>query len=260
LIIQAIHSFHGIPFIPIKTNQLNQKTTFMKIKYLFFVAAITTLSFAACTDAPDSDSATTGEAKSVDSAGSAGGETYNVDPASSKVEFIGTKVTGFHLGEIKIKSGALAVNDGNITGGNFVMDMTSLDIHGGSDTAADNKLEGHLKSPDFFEVQANPEATFVVTSVKPFSGSVTDTVDKRQEAISKYKVSNPTHTISGNLTIKGVTKNIEFPAQVSVSPNSVDALAKFNIDRREWNIVYPGKPDDLIRDQVHLGIALKAAK
>jgi polyisoprenoid-binding protein YceI len=229
----------------------------MKSKYLFYVAAFTTLGFVACTDAPESDSAATSEAKAVDSLS---GETYNVDPAASKIEFIGTKVTGYHLGEIKIKSGALAVNDGKITGGNFVMDMTSLDIHGGSDTAADNKLEGHLKSADFFEVQANPEATFVVTSVKPFAGTVKDTVDKRQEAISKYKVANPTHTISGNLTIKGVTKNIEFPAQVTVSSNSVHALAKFNIDRREWKIIYPGKPDDLIRNDVHLGIALKAAK
>ncbi|RYY19620.1 MAG: YceI family protein, partial [Chitinophagaceae bacterium] len=175
-------------------------------------------------------------------------------------EFIGTKVTGYHQGEIKIKNGELAVSDGNITGGNFVLDMTSLNIYGGSDTASDNKLEGHLKSKDFFEVETNPEATFVVTSVKPFSGTVKDTVDKRQEAINKYKVTNPTHTVSGNLTIKGVTKNIEFPAQVTVNAGSVDALAKFNIDRREWNIVYPGKPDDLIRDQVHLGIALKAAK
>ncbi|MHA4846978.1 YceI family protein [Flavitalea antarctica] len=228
----------------------------MKSKHLFYVASLIVFGFAACTDAPESDSATTGEAKAVDSAS---GVSYNVDPSTSKVEFIGTKVTGYHVGEIKIKNGSLAVNDGNITGGNFVMDMTSLNIYGG-DSAADNKLEGHLKSADFFEVQANPEATFVLTSVKPFSGTVTDTVDKRQEAINKYKVTNPTHTISGNLTIKGVTKNIEFPAQVTVSPNSVDALAKFNIDRREWNIVYPGKPDDLIRDQVHLGIALKAAK
>jgi polyisoprenoid-binding protein YceI len=229
----------------------------MKSTNLIYLAAILALGFNACTDAPESDKAETSEAKAVETAS---GESYKVDPAGSKIEFIGTKVTGYHLGEIKIKNGELAVKDGNVTGGNFILDMTSLDIYGGKDTAADNKLEGHLKSKDFFEVQGNPEATFVVTSVKPFTGTVKDTVDKRQEAISKYKVSNPTHTISGNLTIKGVTKNIEFPAQVTISANSVDALAKFNIDRREWNIVYPGKPDDLIRDQVHLGIALKAAK
>jgi polyisoprenoid-binding protein YceI len=229
----------------------------MKSKNLIYVATFLAFGLHACTDAPDSDKAETSEAKAVETAS---GESFKVDPSGSKIEFIATKVTGYHLGEIPIKNGELAVKDGNITGGNFILDMTGINIHGGSDTAADNKLEGHLKSKDFFEVQGNPEATFVVTSVKPFNGTVTDTLDKRQEAISKYKVANPTHTISGNLTIKGVTKNVEFPAQLTISNNSVDALAKFNIDRREWNIIYPGKPDDLIRDQVHLGIALKAAK
>jgi polyisoprenoid-binding protein YceI len=66
--------------------------------------------------------------------------------------------------------------------------------------------------------------------------------------------------ISGNLTLKGVTKNIEFPARITVSGNAAEAIAKFNIDRKEWGIVYAGKPDDLIRDAVHLGISIKAAK
>jgi hypothetical protein len=60
--------------------------------------------------------------------------------------------------------------------------------------------------------------------------------------------------------MKGITKNIEFPARVTISDNSVDALAKFNIDRTQWDIVYPGAPDDLIRNEVNLGIALKANK
>ena len=66
--------------------------------------------------------------------------------------------------------------------------------------------------------------------------------------------------MSGNLTLKGVTKNIEFPARITVSGNIAEAIAKFNIDRKEWGIVYPGQPDDLIRDQIHLGISIKASK
>jgi polyisoprenoid-binding protein YceI len=66
--------------------------------------------------------------------------------------------------------------------------------------------------------------------------------------------------VSGNLTLKGVTKNIEFPARITVSGNTAEAIAKFNIDRKDWGIVYPGKPDDLIRDAIHLGISIKAAK
>lgn len=154
------------------------------------------------------------------------------------------------------------VKDGNLTGGNFVMDMSALAVTGpkGSNAEANGKLQGHLRSGDFFDVATHPEATFVITGVKPFSGTVKDTADPRQEEISKYKVSNPTHTVSGNLTIKGVTKSIEFPARITMSGSTAEAIAKFNIDRSQWNITYPGKPDDLIRNDVHLGIALKAGQ
>ncbi len=142
------------------------------------------------------------------------------------------------------------------------MNMNSIAVTGpeGSKEEGNNKLLGHLKSPDFFEVSANAEAKFVITSVKPFSGTLKQEDETRQESISKYKVGDPTHTVSGNLTIKGITKNIEFPARITNTAGSIDAIAKFNIDRTQWKIIYPGKPDDLIRNDIHLGIALKAAK
>ena len=129
------------------------------------------------------------------------------------------------------------------------------------DSASINKLTGHLKSADFFDVEKNPEGMFELTAVEKYSGAaVKDSTDARQEQISKYKVTDPTHTVSGNLTLKGVTKNISFPARITVSGNSVEAIAKFNFNRKDWNIVYAGKPDDLIRDNVHLGISIKAEK
>jgi polyisoprenoid-binding protein YceI len=228
----------------------------MKNSYFLPLAVAVIVGFSACTDAPESDSAAASEAKEVSATA---GEAYKVDPAASKIEWIGTKVTGHHQGEIGIKGGELSVNGGEVSGGNFVFDMTTIRVTD-KDTASARKLQGHLLSPDFFDASAHPEGTFAITSIKPFSGTVTDSADKRQEAISKYKVPNPTHTISGNLTLKGVTKNIEFPAKVTVTGNDIDALAKFNIDRKQWNIVYAGKPDDLIRDEIHLGIALKAKK
>ena len=220
------------------------------------LAAFAFLGFSACTDAPESDSAKTSEAKDV---ASTTGDSYKVDPSASKIEWIGTKVTGYHQGEIGIKNGELTVAGGEITGGNFVFDITSIKVNDKA-TSSNRKLGGHLQSADFFDAANHPEGTFAITSIKAFTGTVTDSADQRQEAISKYKVSNPTHTISGNLTLKGITKNIEFPAKVTVTGTEVDALAKFNIDRKQWNIVYAGKPDDLIRDQVHLGISLKAKK
>jgi polyisoprenoid-binding protein YceI len=217
------------------------------------------VAFNACTDAPDADKATTSDAKEV---AAATGAELKVDTTASKVEWIGTKVSGYHTGSIHIKNGVLRTSGDTLTGGNFVFDMKSMVVSGpeGSDAKSNEKLLGHLKSPDFFDVEKYPEATFEITSVRPFTGTVTDSNDVRQETISKYKVANPTHLIGGNLTMRGVTKNIEFPAKVSVSGNSVDATAKFNIDRTQWEIVYPGKPDDLIRKDIHLGIALKASK
>ena len=118
-----------------------------------------------------------------------------------------------------------------------------------------------MKSADFFDVEKNPEGSFELTGVRPYQGpAVKDSSDERQEQISKYRVADPTHIVSGNLTLKGVTKNVEFPARITVSDANAEAIAKFNINRKDWGIVYPGKPDDLIRDAVHLGISIKAEK
>jgi len=232
----------------------------MKKLNLTGITAISLFFISSCTNAPDSDKAKTTQAQDIME--SAAGETYKVNAEASRIEWIGTKVSGYHSGPIKLKSGELQVNDGNITGGNFAMDMTSIAATGPKEADAESnaKLTGHLKSADFFDVEKHPEAMFTITEVKPFTGTVNDPDDPRQEEINEYKVNNPTHTVSGNLTIKGISKNIEFPARVSATESAVEATAKFNIDRRQWDVIYPGQPDDLIRNDIHLGIALKATK
>lgn len=230
----------------------------MKLKFL--LVALTAVSFA-CTNAPDSDEAKTTDAKDVNE--SKTGEKWNLNVSDSKIEWVGTKVSGYHTGIVPLKNGEIFVNNGEVTGGKFVMDIANINVSGpkGSDTASNNKLLGHLKSADFFDVTTHPEGTFELTNVQPYKGdAIKDSVDTRQDEISEYKVTNPTHLVSGNLTLKGVTKNIEFPARITVSGNAAEAIAKFNIDRKEWGIVYPGKPDDLIRDAIHLGISIKAGK
>jgi polyisoprenoid-binding protein YceI len=225
----------------------------------FFSVFIITALIASCTDAPESDKAATSEAKEV---ADNSDDPWKVETGDSKIEWIGTKVTGYHTGEVPIKSGELYVKDGNVSGGKFILNVAGITVSGPKSVSAESsaKLLGHLKSGDFFDIEKHPEATFELTDIKPFQGNVTDTADPRQEEINEYKVGNPTHTVSGNMTIKGITKNIEFPARVTVSGNEAEAIARFNIDRKQWGIVYPGKPDDLIRDDIHLGIKIEAEK
>lgn len=232
----------------------------MKQSTFSLLAFSALLALASCTDAPESDQAKTSEAQAA--ADATAGEAWKVDTAQSSLVWIGTKVTGYHSGTVPVKAGSLTLRNDSLAAGRFTLDMTRMAVTGpeGSDDAGNKKLLGHLQSPDFFDVAAHPDASFEITGVKPFSGTVQDTAVTRQEALSQYRVPNPTHTISGNLTIKGVSKNIEFPARVTLIGNQLEALAKFNIDRRQWNITYPGKPDDLIRDDIHMGIAIRASK
>ena len=219
------------------------------------------IAFFSCTNAPESDEAKTTEAKKVDNDKT--GEAWKLNISDSKIEWVGTKVSGYHVGTVPLKSGEINVKNDEVTRGKFILDIANMQVVGpkGSDTSMNKKLLGHLKSNDFFDVEKNPEGTFELTDVRPYKGDVIkDTTDPRQEEINKYKVTDPTHTVSGNLTLKGITKNIEFPARITVSGNTAEAIAKFNIDRKDWGIVYPGKPDDLIRDAIHLGISIKAAK
>ncbi|MEK7257077.1 MAG: YceI family protein, partial [Bacteroidota bacterium] len=121
-------------------------------KNFFGLSILSLLLLAACTQAPESDKAKTSEAQEVTTP--AGGETWMVDATASKMEWIGTKVSGYHTGVVPIKSGELKVENGSLTGGRFVIDMSNLDVVGPAsvDAESSGKLEGHLKSPDFFDV------------------------------------------------------------------------------------------------------------
>lgn len=138
-------------------------------------------------------------------------KTVKVD--KSTVIWKGYKVTGSHDGTINLKSGSLNFNNGKLTGGEFVMDMTSIivtDLEGNYKT----KLENHLKNDDFFGVEENPTAKLVFKSVKPAGDNV-------------YKV-------TGDLTIKGITNAISF--DFSVNGNKGKAALK--IDRAKFNVKY----------------------
>ncbi len=147
-----------------------------------------------------------------------GEATINV--SDSKLEWVGEKVTGKHWGTVGIKSGNLTVDGDKITGGKVVIDFTSISVDD-LDGEYKGKLEGHLKSDDFFSTQDNPTGTFVI-----------------KKAAAKSDKNGNTHVITGDMTIKGITKQISFPARVTMNDGELKAFASFALDRTLWDIKY----------------------
>ena len=151
----------------------------------------------------------------------------------STIGFFASKVTGSHNGGFKKFSGDFAVADGALTGPGHkvVIEMNSA-------WADNDRLTGHLKSPDFFNVGAFPQAIFELTG-------------SEKAGASKVKV-------TGNLTLHGVTKQISFPADLTVNGDRAALKAEFFIKRFDFGIKYPGKANDLIRDEVVIKLDMKA--
>jgi len=131
----------------------------------------------------------------------------------TKLEWLGEKVTGDHKGTINLQSGWLTWQDNKIVAGEFTIDMASL-----KDEQKSQKLEGHLKSEDFFGVEKFPTSRLVITSSTPF--------DKG------------TAVVKGTLTIKGITQPIEFKASMQKKDNSVFFYSNIIIDRTKFNVRY----------------------
>ncbi|MBC7935948.1 MAG: YceI family protein [Rhizobacter sp.] len=217
-----------------------------KVALILSIAAI----LAACNNSGDADKATTTDTQTVTAKE---GTPYTID-STTLVTWTGSKPTGKHDGTFKVSEGALLVNNNALSGGSFTIDINSLNNLDLATSPKDKAgLEGHLKSPDFFDAQKYPTAKFEITSVEPYA-AVTDSNSKTKDA---------THIIKGNLTLKDSTKNIAFPAKVTVDANSVAAFADFNIDRTLWGMSYkgPNNPQDwMISKEVNIKLALSATK
>ena len=165
-----------------------------------------------------------------------------INKEASKVEFTGAKITGKHDGGFKDFDGKIMVGeDGKVQGVNFTVKTASV-------FSDQEKLTGHLQSPDFFDVEKFPEAKFESTSVKEGS-------DAKTEDGKAYS-----HTVEGNMTLHGITKKLTFPAHIDASGDKVVASTDFVIDRSTFDIVYKGKPDDLIKQEVQLRVNFEAPK
>ncbi|MDB4161125.1 YceI family protein [Bacteroidia bacterium] len=181
------------------------------MKKIFLLTLIASL-FMACssptasTEAGEANEAATAEAFSTE---------YAVNAVESTVTWTGSKPTGdMHMGTVAIKQGKLAMSEGSISAGSFVLDMTQMSVTDeGMDEETKAKLLGHLTTTDFFEVEKFPTASFSVTS---------STAD----------------SLMGNLTIKDITKSITVPYSVEVGEANITANASFSIDRTQWGVKF----------------------
>lgn len=228
------------------------------MKKLIFPMLIAAFSFWACSDAPESDEAQVGEAKEEKDVAEA--VSFTIDKNESNLEWIGTKTTGRHHGTFDFKSGSVEVKNDKVVGGEFVFDITSLTVLD-EDLPEDKKgkLRGHLLSGDFFKAEDFPTATFVITDVKATNKTIQEETDPKQKEINKYKVSNPTHTVTGNLKLRDSTKSVSFPAKVEVTDGKVTTVAKFNINRKDWGMNWEYPPGEaVLNNTVHVGINVVA--
>lgn len=165
-------------------------------------------------------------------------QTKKIDAAKSSINWLAKKVGGQHSGTVNFKEGALVFKGKKVTGGSFTVDMTSL-------TATDltgewlGKLNGHLKSEDFFGTEKNPTAKLVFKTIAVKAANV--------------------YTVTADLTIKGITKPVTF--DLATTANS--ASTTFKVNRTKYDITYSSGTllttlaDKAIDDEFELTVALK---
>ena len=165
-------------------------------------------------------------------------QTKKIDASKSSINWVGKKVTGEHSGTVNFKDGAIVLKGKKLAGGTFTVDMTSLtatDLQG----EYQGKLNGHLKSEDFFGTEKYPTATLVIKKIGTKSANV--------------------YTAVADLTIKGITKPVTFDMTV----NGNTATTAFKVDRTKYDIKYNSASifstigDKAISDDFELAIALK---
>jgi len=211
-----------------------------KLVFNLFAFATLGLAIVSCKNEKKAETTEAQEVKEVEASA-----TYNAEPESSLIFWRANKIVGGHEGTINVSEGYANLEGDQLVGGTFKFDINTINP---TDIPADDenhaKLVGHLKNPDFFDVENHDSATFEITNVEG-------------------------NNISGNLTLKGIKKNVTFPVNVNVKGNELNITSeKFTIDRTEWGIEYnSGKVMDaaklgdyLIKDDVELQVKVKATK
>lgn len=178
---------------------------------------------------------------------------FKVDTTKSVVEWVGSKPTGKHNGTIALSSGEIFLNNGKIESGNFILDMASITVLDLKPGDGKEDLEAHLKGIEkeedadhFFNIKKFPEGKFELTSVETAEGKT---------------------TMNGNLTLKGITKPVSFPAILTVDGNTLNLSSEsFIINRTNWGVNYASKSvfgdlkDKFVNDDIELKVNLTATK
>ncbi|VAW21703.1 hypothetical protein MNBD_BACTEROID04-1181 [hydrothermal vent metagenome] len=166
---------------------------------------------------------------------------YTADTSNSTINWKGYKPTGSHHGTINLESGELKMKNGKITGGSFIANMSTIKDAGGS-----TKLERHLKSDDFFDVAAFSTCKFEITGSEIIDGKT---------------------VLTGDMTIKGITKQLTFPVIVTEKADTVTLTSEtFQVNRAEFNVKYKSKTffnnlkEKFIKNEFDLQVAITAVK
>jgi polyisoprenoid-binding protein YceI len=189
--------------------------------------------FKAQTSAP-SNSETNSSSKTL----TAAAVSLPITPENSKIGFTGSKVTGKHEGGFKSFAGSI-----DLVGEKAQDSRVKVEIEMKSVFTDTDQLTGHLQTGDFFEVDKFPTSSFVSTKIVP------DTAKGQGN-----------YSITGDLEMRGVKKSITFPATIAITPSDVSVNSEFAINRKDFGIVYAGKADDLVRDDVVIHLDLKTLR
>lgn len=208
-----------------------------RLTVMFFVLAALLMTYACSDPAANKPKATVGNAAPEGGTAKTGGETLTISPENSKVDFVAAKVTRSHNGSFKQFRGTI-----DLVNNSAEQSIVTIEIETGSVVTDDDSLTAHLKTADFFDVAKYPKANFVSTKIEPGT------------------TAGATHNVTGNFDLHGVKKAITFPANVQITADSVSVNAEFSINRKDFNIVYAGKVDDLIRDGVVIKLTIKAPR
>ncbi|MBB6610609.1 YceI family protein [Pontibacter sp. Tf4] len=174
--------------------------------------------------------------------------TLPVNTEASTMKWNAKKVGGEHYGTIKLANGALQVKGTKLTGGSFTIDMNTIVVEDITRADSNKRLTDHLKSDDFFSVEKHPAATFTITKA----------------TLLKVKTGE-NYSITGNLTIKGITHPITFPATVTINGKSATAAATIEVDRTKYDIKYRSglvgtAADKIIYDNFTIDLKLTAGE